>query len=1287
MKIKSLIKHNLMRAAMTLALILACATAWADNVLTYYIDENGTRHDVNATELRGTGTLTADQWYVVNDNVTFSSGRIYSTGNIKLILADGKTFTISSNDTEGIIRTIYGTVSIYGQEDGTGTLNVTANGSSGNAIYGDSGVNIVGGHITATSNGGAGIQSGGNITISGGQVSATGGSGNYGLRTFYTITLGWRNPTDYVYASSYNESGTVKVKDGQAFKDNSGNIYVGTLVKNQINGKTLTPATQTEYIQYCLGTGNDGSAEHPYTINDANGWSAFCLALDDKDTWNGFSGKTVKLGANIAVSRMAGSDHLDFAGTFDGNRKTLTFNYTTTESIDRVAPFSYITNNTPEGSTTPSPAVIRNLDVVVNITTGGQYAGGIVGEAWGQLTIEHCTVSGTITTSNKYAGGIIGHVSNTTLNITDCRSSVTIISSVDGDGTHGGIAASMANSSSIALNISGCVFDGKLLTTIGTTDCGGFVGWRSNGSLNISNSLYAPATIADDETEVLPDDVGNNPSATFARNWTMPANSNNYYTRTLGTLQGKQRLSITAGNYVTVANAGTATVYATSGITTYGTGIKYDDVLYAGDGDAVSLTLTNTPPEGYVFNGYTVSPEGTTLTGSGNAYTLTMPNEDVTIVADLFYCPAPTLTLEDNSITAYGATVSWTGSSESYILEYAEGNSPSTWITVSSAAESPYTFSDLTPATTYSVRVTGNCGNVNSQPSDVVSFTTDCGDFIVVDAAHPFTEGFEGEDFPPRCWESIATDDYAWSRKEFYYDNRFCAYSGYFGSIYLVMPDIQLPSQGTAQLTFWSSYTYLSTYSNQGKSSVVLRSGGTETELWVLNITGLENYYWYETTIDLTDYMGQTISLAFKYEGNNAHGWYVDDVEVTATASIFTKDIEGYENDESGWYLIASPIGTVDLTNVPHLFDNQYDLYYFDQTGGENGKEWKNHKAHTDTFTTFASGQGYLYANSGIITLEFTGAPYNGNGEVAITNVTGDPLSGWNLVGNPFAVSATLSQPYYRMNDEGSALNTETEETEVAAMEGVFVQATEAYQSVTFTPQPAQTRGSEQSAVEALNICLGTAGTSILDNAILRFDGGQTLEKFSFREGSTKLYIPQNGKEYAIVNAETQTGEIPVNFKAESNGTYTLNFTGNVISSEAKKSIFTYLHLIDNLTGADIDLLTPPACGHPLLEGEVQPAPSYTFTAKTTDYESRFRLVFSTEGDGPSTGSGTFAFISDGNIIVNGEGMLQVVDVMGRIMMQEENATSISTSGMTPGVYVLRLINGENVRTQKIVIK
>ena len=109
------------------------------------------------------------------------------------------------------------------------------------------------------------------------------------------------------------------------------------------------------------------------------------------------------------------------------------------------------------------------------------------------------------------------------------------------------------------------------------------------------------------------------------------------------------------------------------------------------------------------------------------------------------------------------------------------------------------------------------------------------------------------------------------------------------------------------------------------------------------------------------------------------------------------------------------------------------------------------------------------------------------------------------------------------------------------------------------------------------------------------------------------------------------------------------------------------------MTGNDVDLLATPA---------------YTFTAKTTDYESRFKLVFSANTeDGPSTGSGTFAFISDGNIIVNGEGTLQVIDLTGRIIVCRDALHCVSTTGMTPGVYVLRLINGDDVKTQKIVIR
>jgi uncharacterized membrane protein len=119
-----------------------------------------------------------------------------------------------------------------------------------------------------------------------------------------------------------------------------------------------------------------------------------------------------------------------------------------------------------------------------------------------------------------------------------------------------------------------------------------------------------------------------------------------------------------------------------------------------------------------------------------------------------------------------------------------------------------------------------------------------------------------------------------------------------------------------------------------------------------------------------------------------------------------------------------------------------------------------------------------------------------------------------------------------------------------------------------------------------------------------------------------------------------------------------------------------YLHLIDNMTGNDVDLLSTP---------------SYTFEATTRDYASRFRLVFNANvTDGPSTGSGAFAYFngSEWQISNIGDATLQVVDMLGRTIKSERINGNVSISlNEVPGVYVMRLVNGENVKTQKIVVR
>ena len=232
----------------------------------------------------------------------------------------------------------------------------------------------------------------------------------------------------------------------------------------------------------------------------------------------------------------------------------------------------------------------------------------------------------------------------------------------------------------------------------------------------------------------------------------------------------------------------------------------------------------------------------------------------------------------------------------------------------------------------------------------------------------------------------------------------------------------------------------------------------------------------------------------------------------------------------------------------------------------------------------------------------------------------------------------------------------------IAPCTGVMVQATGKNKSVTFSttaPNQSTSQGNLQITVATSN----TRSNEVLDNAIVSFNDNDELAKYYFGENSASLFITRDGEEYAIATSERQ-GEMPVSFKAAQNGTYTINVTPETVAMD-------YLHLIDNLTGADIDLLATP---------------SYSFNAKSDDYASRFRLVFSAQNsDGEQE---NFAFISNGQIIVNGEGMVQVYDLTGRVVMTLEDAHHcITTNGMAAGVYFIRLINGNRVQSQKIIIK
>ena len=380
------------------------------------------------------------------------------------------------------------------------------------------------------------------------------------------------------------------------------------------------------------------------------------------------------------------------------------------------------------------------------------------------------------------------------------------------------------------------------------------------------------------------------------------------------------------------------------------------------------------------------------------------------------------------------------------------------------------------------------------------------------------------------------------------------------------------------------------------------------------------------------------------------------------------KDIEGYGTDGGNWYLVSSPVAATFLPEGTKANPAEdYDLYRFSQTGDSQGREWLNYKAES---FGIENQSGYLYASKNGTTILFHGI-FAATATKQLQYVEGVDFPGFNLVGNPYPCNAYLAngRSFYRMNESGTEIIVDNANPTIAPCEGVFVQAQGTGESITFTTST--TRNLPAASV-ALTLSQSRSAAAI-DRAIVRLGEGDVLGKLMLNADGTRLYIPQDGKDFAVVSTSSTSGEMPLNFKAAKNGSYTITVNTENVD-------LNYLHLVDNLTGNDVNLMGSE-------EDVARNASTYTFDAKTDDYASRFKLVFGVK-DAVSTGSeSNFAFINNGEIVISNEGCatLQLIDAMGRIISSEEinGECRISTNGLTAGMYVLSL----NGLTQKIVVR
>ena len=1100
-----------------------------------------------------------------------------------------------------------------------------------------------------------------------------------------SLTLGYTLPGYDVTSYNANNGGTI---------EGSSNPYTLTMPDANVTITATTTAAEWD--------GDGDSWETAYLIYNKDQFKLLASRVNNGTST--YANKYFKLMTDFTISITGNNSDATtandmannlvgvsttntFNGHFDGNGYKITLNFTTENTGNHyIAPFRY-TNG----------AEIKNLHIAGKSNCRIYETGGIIGHAQGNNTISGCHVKAnfTVASNQSTANQQYPNLENTT--------------------RHGTFISYVASGNNV---IEGCLFDSSIVVRQGYVtsitwynDYGaGFVGGSaSDATVTVKGCVFNPTSV---------DNRFRYAKTFVAGDATVNVINSYYINYPLANPQGKRMRSFAPADEHVTITASTPTILSVSGITTYNDCIYWDDAFRAGEADEVNLSLSND----LSYNGYEVNAGS--IARNGSNWTLTMPDEDVTISAIDDW--AGTGTQNDPYIISRPCHLNLLAQRvnngvSSYTGEYFQLANDITYdYSTLGATESNYTAigcmiynSNYNPENPYveryfdgnfdgqghtisgiRIRETGNyrglfgynrsnavVRNVTLSDSEITGSVTVGGivgwnlggtitnchvtNTVVLHGTNSNTMDFGG--IVGTNAQSSSVISYCTSSASFTLTEEDGYTSMYFGGI--VGANVGTLSHNLVIGTTIPACEF----NYQG---AIAGGNGDENDL-------NNNYYVNCTVAGVANATG--VGIGSKEPSNFGDPRVTYDVIANDGAVPGNvRTVAGHNGDNNGgWVFIASPVtteGGIAPSAVSGLFpiadgnpnpnSRDYDLYRFNQSNA-NGKEWENYKNadHTSDFN-LVNGQGYLYARKETGTLVFTG-PFN-TGETMTVDLDYDneaSLAGYNLVGNPFPRAAYITdRSYYKMSEGGSYISATAASASdyIPPCTGVIVQATEAGQSVTFSTTAPEPEGSNYNN-GSLRIALVQANTrsnAVMDNAIVSFDEGSQLGKFYFGEQNANIYLPQGGEDYAIAYSDKQ-GEMPLNFKANENGTYTLTINPEGVE-------VGYLHLIDNMTGADVDLLANP---------------SYSFNAKVTDYESRFRLVFAAADEAVCGPSEAFAFISDGNLIVNGTGTLQVIDLTGRVIFTGDAMNRVSTNGMMPGVYVLRLINGDDVKVQKIVLK
>lgn len=390
------------------------------------------------------------------------------------------------------------------------------------------------------------------------------------------------------------------------------------------------------------------------------------------------------------------------------------------------------------------------------------------------------------------------------------------------------------------------------------------------------------------------------------------------------------------------------------------------------------------------------------------------------------------------------------------------------------------------------------------------------------------------------------------------------------------------------------------------------------------------------------------------------------------------KEVKGYGLTNGGWYTISSPVvGGVDLSDVINLIPstNNYDLYRYD----ELESVWENVKDVGNVFTTLDTGRGYLYANENDVSLSFAGEI---NSETVCYNMTKtevNNLSGFHLIGNPFAHNIykgagaaidneNLVTGYYTLSNSGAWMAKISDENPILPCQSVLVKTMKSGELMINKTERASSQKSYNESVLELSV----TNNDYEDNAYVLFEKEIGLEKINHQnEAVPMIYVPVDNVNYAVAILEEEIEEIPLSFKAKTMGEYT-------ISIDCKGSGFEHAYLWDKVTGNTVDML----------------AGNYKFLASSSDNPERFVIkLYDINSINEFDNNKSVIYLYDDKLVIDnilGKTVVSVYDILGRNVFCDvvsDEFNEIDITGFDAGVYIVRIKDDNGVNTQKIIVE